>query len=164
MSGESNPEAYNRALRAGCRAVEIDCYDGDNGQPIVKHGYTLVKPCSFESIIRFIEPNLFKSSPYDQYLNLHSPLFSFRYPVILDLENHCSLEQQKAMARILRQVLGGTNQWIFLLTSFSSDRLVTEPLTRKSSSVLPSPEDLKYKVLIRVRFSHSATLYTFLID
>ena len=65
VSGESNPEAYNRALRAGCRSVEIDCYDGDNGQPIVKHGYTLVKSCLFESIIRFIEPNLFKASPYE---------------------------------------------------------------------------------------------------
>jgi phosphatidylinositol phospholipase C delta len=63
VSGDSNPEAYNRALRAGCRAVEIDCYDGDNGRPIVKHGYTFVKPCLFESIIRFIEPNLFKVSP-----------------------------------------------------------------------------------------------------
>jgi hypothetical protein len=30
--------------------------------------------------------------------------------VILDLENHCSLEQQKEMARILRQVLGGITQ------------------------------------------------------
>ncbi|CAF4984066.1 unnamed protein product, partial [Rotaria socialis] len=27
LSGESNPEAYNRALLAGCRAVELDCYD-----------------------------------------------------------------------------------------------------------------------------------------
>ncbi len=63
ISGESNPEAYNRALRAGCRVVEIDCYDGDNGQPIVTHGYTFVKPCLFQSIIRFIEPNLFKVSP-----------------------------------------------------------------------------------------------------
>ena len=92
ITGGSNPEAYNRALRAGCRAVEIDCYDGDNGRPIVKHGYTLIKPCLFESIIRFIEPNLFKTSPY---------------PVILDLENHCSLEQQNEMARILHEVLGG---------------------------------------------------------
>ncbi|CAF2666556.1 unnamed protein product [Rotaria sp. Silwood2] len=121
ISGDSNPEAYNRALCAGCRAVEIDCYDGANGRPIVKHGYTLVKPCLFESIIRFIEPNLFKTSPY---------------PVILDLENHCSIEQQHEMARILKQVLG--------------DRLVTELLTTNDSSVLPSPEDLKYKVLIRV--------------
>jgi hypothetical protein len=63
VSGDSSPEAYNRALRAGCRVVELDCYDGNDGQPIVTHGHTLVKPCSFESIIRFMEPNLFKASP-----------------------------------------------------------------------------------------------------
>jgi len=63
LSGESNPEAYNQALLTGCRAVELDCYDGDDGQPIVTHGHTLVKPCSFESIIRYMEPNLFKTSP-----------------------------------------------------------------------------------------------------
>jgi hypothetical protein len=63
LLGQSNPEAYNRALRAGCRVVEFDCYDGDDGKPIVTHGNTLVKPCSFEAIIRLIEPNLFKASP-----------------------------------------------------------------------------------------------------
>ena len=63
LSGESNPEAYNRALLTGCRAVELDCYDGSDGQPIVTHGFTLVKPCRFESIIRYMEPNLFKTSP-----------------------------------------------------------------------------------------------------
>jgi hypothetical protein len=46
----------------GCRAVEMDCYDGEDG-PIVTHAHTLVKHCSFESIIRAIEPNLFKASP-----------------------------------------------------------------------------------------------------
>jgi hypothetical protein len=63
ITGDSNPEAYNRVLFIGCRAVELDCYDGDDGSPIVTHAYTLVKPCSFESIIRSIEPNLFKTSP-----------------------------------------------------------------------------------------------------
>ncbi len=46
----------------GCRAVEMDCYDGEHG-PIVTHAHTLVKHCSFESIIHAIEPNLFKASP-----------------------------------------------------------------------------------------------------
>lgn len=48
----------------GCRAVEFDCYDGDENGPIVKHAYTLVRPCLFQSIIRTIQPNLFKASPY----------------------------------------------------------------------------------------------------
>jgi hypothetical protein len=120
--------------------VEIDCYDGDNGRPIVKHGYTLVKPCLFESIIRFIEPNLFKTSPY---------------PVVLDIENHCSIEQQHEMARILQRILGGkifSSIIKFFYLFFSNiDRLVAEPLLNNDSSILPSPEDLKYKVLIRVR-------------
>jgi phosphatidylinositol phospholipase C, delta len=63
LSGDSNPEAYNRVLLAGGRAVELDCYDGKDGLPIVKHAFTLVKPCSFESIIRSMEPNLFRTSP-----------------------------------------------------------------------------------------------------
>jgi phosphatidylinositol phospholipase C gamma-1 len=34
-------------------------------------------------------------------------VFSSRYPVILSIENHCSIKQQKEMARILKEVLGG---------------------------------------------------------
>lgn len=33
--------------------------------------------------------------------------FFFRYPVILSLENHCSLPNQKKMAEILEEKLGG---------------------------------------------------------
>ncbi|CAF4730948.1 unnamed protein product, partial [Rotaria sp. Silwood2] len=33
VSGDSNPEAYNRVLLMGCRAVEFDCYDGNDGKP-----------------------------------------------------------------------------------------------------------------------------------
>ncbi|CAF3758936.1 unnamed protein product [Adineta steineri] len=128
LSGESNPEAYNRALLTGCRAVELDCYDGSDGQPIVTHGFTLVKPCSFESIIRYMEPNLFKTSPY---------------PVILNIENHCSLTQQGEMARILKEILG--------------DRLVSKETANTQLKTLPSPEDLKYKVVVRSRKSAKAT-------
>ncbi|CAF3309874.1 unnamed protein product, partial [Rotaria sp. Silwood2] len=132
LCGDSNPEAFNRVLRSGCRVVEMDCYDGDDGQPIVTHGFTFVKPCLFESIIQFIKPTLFKASPY---------------PVILSLENHCSISQQKEIARILKQILG--------------NQLITAPITTKNSSVLPSPEDLKYKVLIRTVEHDSSDLCVF---
>ena len=110
LSGTSNPEAYNRVLLAGCRAVELDCYDGNDGQPVVKHAHTLVKPCSFESIIRYMEPNLFKASPYGMASKNeleHLCSLVARYPVILNIENHCSMEQQKELARILKDILSG---------------------------------------------------------
>ncbi|CAF1509307.1 unnamed protein product, partial [Didymodactylos carnosus] len=118
--GASNAEAYNRVLLKGGRAVEIDCYDGPDGQPIVYHSFTFVKSCTFETIIRAIKPNLFITSPY---------------PVVLDIENHCTFSQQKEMARILKEVLG--------------DYLLTEAIFTDDPTVLPSPDELKYKVLVR---------------
>jgi hypothetical protein len=59
LYGPSDLEAYIRALRHGCRCVvriadkhlwqspyqcmwqEIDCWDGDEGEPMVYHGHTL---------------------------------------------------------------------------------------------------------------------------
>jgi hypothetical protein len=46
-------------------------------------------------------------------------------------------------------------------SNFCKDRLITEPIKTKKSSVLPSPEDLKYKVLIRVSQSCSITKNNF---
>lgn len=31
---------FFRALSRGCRCVEVDCWDGANGEPIVYHGHT----------------------------------------------------------------------------------------------------------------------------
>ncbi|CAF1340973.1 unnamed protein product [Adineta steineri] len=119
--GDCTPETYVHALRTGCRAVELDCYDGENMEPLVYHGNTITVPVSFKDILLAIETVAFTASPY---------------PLFLNIENHCSYQQQAVMARLLKHIF--------------KDRLLTEPLV-ENFKTLPSPEQLKHKVLIRSR-------------
>ncbi|XP_037266911.1 1-phosphatidylinositol 4,5-bisphosphate phosphodiesterase delta-3 [Falco rusticolus] len=120
IGGTSSTEAYVRALMAGCRCVELDCWEGSDGEPVVYHGHTLTSKILFRDVIESIRDYAFKRSPY---------------PVILSLENHCGLEQQATMAQHMKAVLG--------------DMLLTQPLEGQDPHDLPSPEQLKGKVLVK---------------
>jgi hypothetical protein len=39
VAGEASTEGYISVLKRGCRSVEIDVWDGENGEPKVVHGY-----------------------------------------------------------------------------------------------------------------------------
>ncbi|CAE7285815.1 PIP5K7 [Symbiodinium sp. CCMP2592] len=41
LSSRSSVLRYVEVLRTGCRSVEVDVWDGSNGEPVVKHGYTV---------------------------------------------------------------------------------------------------------------------------
>lgn len=56
------------------------------------------------------------------------------HPVIISAETHCSTVQQKILASILRDVFG--------------DKLVTQTIDGRAA--LPSPEELKGKILFKV--------------
>lgn len=64
-------------------------------------------------------------------------LFYFRYPVILSIENHCSIQQQKKIAQYLREIFG--------------DKLDVGDVLSRDSKTLPSPRSLQGKILIKVR-------------
>ncbi|XP_072833762.2 1-phosphatidylinositol 4,5-bisphosphate phosphodiesterase eta-2 isoform X2 [Pogona vitticeps] len=120
LMSQSRVDMYAWVLQSGCRCVEVDCWDGPDGEPIVHHGYTLTSKILFKDVIETINKYAFIKS---------------EYPVILSIENHCSVTQQKKMAQYLTEILGDKLD----LSSVSS-----EDLTR-----LPSPENLKGKILVK---------------
>uniref|UniRef100_A0A673A8J7 Phosphoinositide phospholipase C n=1 Tax=Sphaeramia orbicularis TaxID=375764 RepID=A0A673A8J7_9TELE len=111
LRGHSSVEGYIRALNRGCRCVEVDCWDGANGEPIVYHGHTFTSKILFKDVVNAVSNYAFKVS---------------EYPVILSIENHCSVEQQRVMAHHLNHILG--------------DKLLKSTLDGKAPIGLPSPE------------------------
>eukprot|EP01032_Pedospumella_encystans_P021097 gene21097-23939_t len=122
LTSFSSVNRYVNDLLLGCRCVELDCWDGDNGQPIICHGHTMTGKILFRDVIRAIAEYGFVTSPY---------------PVVLSIENHCCLEQQKVLAKIMIDIF--------------KDKLAM-PLRNTDGSfvtTLPSPMELKHKVLIK---------------
>ncbi|XP_042335202.1 1-phosphatidylinositol 4,5-bisphosphate phosphodiesterase eta-2 isoform X2 [Sceloporus undulatus] len=120
LMSQSRVDMYAWVLQSGCRCVEVDCWDGPDGEPIVHHGYTLTSKILFKDVIETINKYAFIRS---------------EYPVILSIENHCSVAQQKKMAQYLTEILG--------------DKLDLSSVSNGDPGKLPSPESLKGKILVK---------------
>lgn len=71
--------------------MEIDCWDGPCGEPVIYHGHTLTSKIGFCETIDAINAYAFRASSY---------------PLIISVENHCCLAQQRFMAQYMKVGVG----------------------------------------------------------
>ncbi|XP_025992160.1 1-phosphatidylinositol 4,5-bisphosphate phosphodiesterase isoform X1 [Solenopsis invicta] len=125
IGGRSSVEMYRQVLLAGCRCVELDCWDGkgEDDEPIITHGKAMCTDILFKDVIYAVRDTAFVTS---------------EYPLILSFENHCSIKQQYKLAKYCDEILG--------------DLLLKEPLKDyplEPGVPLPPPSLLKRKILIK---------------
>uniref|UniRef100_W5M8U3 Phosphoinositide phospholipase C n=1 Tax=Lepisosteus oculatus TaxID=7918 RepID=W5M8U3_LEPOC len=90
-----------RALKLGCRCLELAASDGAGGEPVLgdrlhqqqhQRAGASVAPVGLRSALEVVNKYAFLSSPF---------------PLLLYLRQRCSPGQQRALARLLREAFGG---------------------------------------------------------
>ncbi|XP_058406514.1 1-phosphatidylinositol 4,5-bisphosphate phosphodiesterase eta-1 isoform X2 [Diceros bicornis minor] len=120
LLSQSRADMYARVLQEGCRCVEVDCWDGPDGEPVVHHGYTLTSKILFRDVVETINKHAFVKN---------------EFPVILSIENHCSVQQQRKIAQYLKGIF--------------RDKLDLSSVDVGETKQLPSPQSLKGKILVK---------------
>ena len=93
----------------------------------IYHGHTMTTKIRFMDVIKKIKEQAFVTS---------------EYPVILSIEDHCTLPQQRKMAKAFEDVFGS-----MLLTAPVAGASTVD--LADNGAVLPSPQALRRKILLK---------------
>ena len=107
--------------------LPVDTWDGSDGEPVIYHGHTMTTKILVEDVCKTVMSYAFVVSPF---------------PVVLSVENHCSPEQQERLAAIFIEIFGSS--------------LAKYPPDGSKPFECPSPDELRYKILVKGRFACQA--------
>ncbi|CAJ1939159.1 unnamed protein product [Cylindrotheca closterium] len=136
MPGPAGSEMYMNALSRGVRCLELDVWDSvpkDPKQqasssvpafPVISHQQPSYGALPFQVVLKIVA----------QYIDANPDTF----PILLNVENHCSFTVQKVMAKQLYDVLGSKG---LLVVPDESQAVHTKDL-------LPSPASMIGKVVV----------------
>jgi len=116
----------------------VDIYDSDTG-PQIFHGKTLTSKVSLREVCEVIMSYGFVASDY---------------PIIISAEVHCGYVGQGQIAQVMKEVFGQRLVRKELATQerqeASEEDLVEDLLKDWEMEELPSPEDLKGRIMLKV--------------
>ncbi|KAL3942518.1 MAG: hypothetical protein SGBAC_003294 [Bacillariaceae sp.] len=134
MPGPAGSEMYMNALCRGVRCLELDVWDGvpkDSKQsssfkasPVISQQQPSFGALPLQVVLKIVE----------QYISDNPDTF----PILLNIENHCSFDVQKIMAKQLYDILGKKG---LLVVPDESQAVYTKDL-------LPSPASMIGKVVV----------------
>eukprot|EP00980_Cylindrotheca_fusiformis_P019681 scaffold6870_cov121-Cylindrotheca_fusiformis.AAC.8 len=123
---QSGGELYMNALSRGVRCLELDVWDsvGPEEEPVISRQEPSPCALTLEVVLKIVR----------QFV-LANPQC---YPVLLNIENHCSFKLQEIMAKQLYRILGSIGLLVVPDDSQTTD----------GKDLLPSPQSMMGKVLV----------------